>query len=375
MAAEKDSRTCSSFSYPFAAAPDIIRSNQKDTYFQGVLFDQLSDILRKLYGARFTHRYGSEAQTFTELLYLGLTTVIGNRTLGEEYTDVVQIEDDTHRLPAISRRTGYVLSTALLPYALMRILPALRRRVRLKLESNLRRLSRQKDAKASLSYRLQSYLHTHLADITSPSPLYAISLTTFYFTGAYYHLGKRLFGLRYIFTRNIKPNEQRVGYEVLGILLFAQMLIQAWTHVHGTIKSAGIADVGNMPSGTALLGNGAEVSLSPSHGETTDIGADDLLLDSAAPTSHSSARLEASTHTPISPAPRYQLTGDETMAWIAGSQQRKCTLCLEPLKDPSATTCGHIFCWTCIQDWVREKPECPLCRQGVLGQHVLPLRS
>jgi peroxin-10 len=63
------------------------------------------------------------------------------------------------------------------------------------------------------------------------------------------------------------------------------------------------------------------------------------------------------------------------MDWIKGQQQRKCTLCLEELKDPAATQCGHVFCWTCIGDWVREKPECPLCRRAAMAQHILPLRS
>jgi Pex2 / Pex12 amino terminal region len=98
------------YQYPFAASPDIIRSYQKDAYFQGILLEQLSNILRKLYGARFAHTYTSEAGTFSELLYLGLTTFVGNRTLGEEYCDIVQVEDDTLRLPSLQRRAGYILS-------------------------------------------------------------------------------------------------------------------------------------------------------------------------------------------------------------------------------------------------------------------------
>ena len=88
---EKPASSTTAYNYPFAAAPDIIRSNQKDTYFQGALHEQLSNILRRLYGARFIHSYTSEARTFTELLYLGLTTFIGNRTLGEEFCDIIQV--------------------------------------------------------------------------------------------------------------------------------------------------------------------------------------------------------------------------------------------------------------------------------------------
>ncbi|PHH73418.1 hypothetical protein CDD83_4753 [Cordyceps sp. RAO-2017] len=84
--------------------------------------------------------------------------------------------------------------------------------------------------------------------------------------------------------------------------------------------------------------------------------------------------IAAATHTPVAAAPRFDLARDETMAYIKGRQQRKCTLCLEELRDPSATQCGHVFCWDCIGDWVREKPECPLCRREAMVQHILPLR-
>src|SRR3954447_18406122 len=91
-----------SYNYPFAAAPDIIRSHQKDAYFEGILLNHLSALLRRLYRARFLHTYTTEARPSSELLYLGLTPCIGSRTLGEEYCDIIQIEDDTLSLPSIS---------------------------------------------------------------------------------------------------------------------------------------------------------------------------------------------------------------------------------------------------------------------------------
>ena len=364
----------SSYSYPFAASPDIIRSNQKDAYFQGVLLEQLSTILRKLYGARFAHTYVSETRTLADLLYLGLTTLVGNRTLGEEYCDIVQVEDDTLRLPSVCRRSGYILSSILVPYGLNKILPAFRKRIRMKLELSLKKTGNQKAGASPTLRKLQSYILANLDTITSPAPLYAVSLAVFYFSGAYYHIGKRLLGLRYIFTRGIDPSEQRVGYEVLGVLLVLQLSVQAYLHVHNTVThgSPAIANVGLAVGSTTVLDHGVEVSLNPQ-----DYSSNNALLFESNESTNSVDRshLQNITHTPISSQPRYDLADKETMKWIHGRQQRKCTLCLEPMKDPSVTTCGHIFCWTCIGDWVREKPECPLCRQSVLAQHILCLRS
>lgn len=39
-----------------------------------------------------------------------------------------------------------------------------------------------------------------------------------------------------------------------------------------------------------------------------------------------------------------------------------CHLCSETRVDPTSTLCGHIFCWTCIHKWLKERSECPVCR-------------
>ncbi|SCV30989.1 related to C3HC4 zinc-binding integral peroxisomal membrane protein [Fusarium fujikuroi] len=250
------------------------------------------------------------AETLATLAYFALTTIPGNRTLGEEYCDLVQIDARDGQLPAIGRRAGYVAASILLPYIAARILPGLRARLRNLLQRRLESLRKRDDSPATgREARMWSYLDQHLGSFTSGAPFKAVILALFYFSGTYYQLSKRLLSLRYVFTRTVPDTPDRAGYELLGA-------------------------------------------------------------------SSSKARVDifAATHTPAAAVPRIQLTDDKAMGYIKGGQQRKCTLCLEEMRDPSATQCGHVFCWECIGDWVREKPECPLCRREAMAQHILPLR-
>ena len=331
----------------------------------GELSAQASSILRALLGVRFAHKYSGATSHVSELLYLSLTTLLGNRTLGEEYCDVIQVDADSLRLANLGRRLSYILSVVFAPWILSKSLPALRRKLRLKLEHNITRLKARLKPNTTQprSLTFQEYILNHLDTLTSLSPIYALSLATFYFTGSYYHLSKRLFSLRYIFTKNLGPHEQREGYEVLGVLMVLQMAVQSLLHIRETFFSqdlinlnptSTLADHTSLPT-SALVGPGIELPISNNSNTTLSTP----LLSTTSP------------QTPY----HYNLLDSNIMAWIPDSQQRKCTLCLEPFKDPSVTTCGHVFCWECVQDWVREKAECPLCRQGVMGSKVLPLRG
>ncbi|KAK0657526.1 Pex12 amino terminal region-domain-containing protein [Cercophora newfieldiana] len=390
--------------YPYAAAPDIIRAHQKDAYFQGILTTQISDLHRRLRGARSAHAWASETRTFADALYLSFTTLLGNRTLGEEYCDLVQVEElsaillplrldndppstnttGAPRLPSFARRAGYIITSILLPHIMSRLLPSVRTSLRRRLQGRLTRLTQQGHGTTlpvpSTSYRVQRYLLTHLSALTSGAHLHALVLATFYFSGAYYSLSKRIWGLRYVFTRRIEEGQGgRAGYEVLGVLLVVQMIVRGYMHLREQLSASQFED-GSLDSAIRERAFGS-AAVNVSLDENAYSSNNELLPGTGQAGSgnqRSLAEIGASTHTPVPKGgrARYDLAvGDAVMGWIKGRQQRKCTLCLEELKDPAATQCGHVFCWACIGDWIREKPECPLCRRQALAQHVLPLRA
>ncbi|CAI4216454.1 unnamed protein product [Parascedosporium putredinis] len=273
--------------------PKLSPAHQKDAYFTGYLANALSSLHRSVLGARSAHTWAHESRLASSLLYLSLTTLLGNRTLGEEYTDVVQIHAPSSTLPAVSRRAAYILASVLAPYAAAKVLPR----------------------------------HAHIRHL----------LAVFYFSGTYYELSKRLLGFRYIFTHKVPDTPDRAGYEVLGALLVVQLATQTYLHIRDVLSSPAAA-VADHHHSRGRLSDAYSTELDVSLSDNA-YASNNQLLNGAGAASGNPAKLnvERSTHTPILPSARYDLSNDSVMGFIKGAQQRKCTLCLEELKDPSAT--------------------------------------
>ena len=50
-----------------------------------------------------------------------------------------------------------------------------------------------------------------------------------------------------------------------------------------------------------------------------------------------------------------------------------CSICLDDLKTPVITPCGHVFCRACIETVIQtlKPPTCPLCRAGINKKTLL----
>ena len=53
-----------------------------------------------------------------------------------------------------------------------------------------------------------------------------------------------------------------------------------------------------------------------------------------------------------------------------------CSICLDPVKNPVITQCGHLYCWSCLYRWLNtQHTTCPVCKAGVSRENVIPIFS
>ncbi|GES74066.1 peroxisome biosynthesis protein [Rhizophagus clarus] len=197
--------------FPYAAQPDIIRANQKDVYYQQILEEQMTNVFRIFFGTRLQHQFQKEVNVISDLFYFCLTTLLGTQTLGEEYCDIMQISDSTKQsLPSSSKRVTLIFWHIIFPYLYTRGISELRKRTKpswkksrtQQIQIRNTKYDRLRESIYRLLPKLQTLLKGHV---------HSIHLAIFYFYGAYYCISKRATGIRYIFTRQLGPHEQRIG--------------------------------------------------------------------------------------------------------------------------------------------------------------------
>lgn len=224
------------------------------------------------------------------------------------------------KLPSRSRKAAYVLVTSLLPLVIAKYGPKVKSKLLMILDRRA-----ENDGKKNVPRSTARRLLRALLENFSLSTLVTVNLAIFYFNGYYYQLSKRFFGLRYSFGHKPDPNRPKgSGYELLGLLIFFQLFVSSIAKVREYLFDQKEQE---LDTNSLLRNDTVEFDLS-----------------------------------------------DNTLLPFIPESSRRCTLCLEYMKGPTSSPCGHLFCWTCIGEWCQEKPECPLCRQSCLEQNLLPLK-
>uniref|UniRef100_A0A0E0EE71 RING-type E3 ubiquitin transferase n=1 Tax=Oryza meridionalis TaxID=40149 RepID=A0A0E0EE71_9ORYZ len=350
--------------FPEAAQPEIMRAAEKDDGYAAHVTEACRDAFRHLFGTRVAVAYQNEIKLLGQSLYYLLTTGSGQQTLGEEYCDISQVATSHGLPPTPARRILFILYQTTVPYLAERISSRIVARGIVLDDSQLDDHSESDSSSIgtaaqpspirnspsrSLSFshlsRLRGRVHTLWEWVLRKWPsmlpfaqdIIQLTIRTnlmfFYFEGLYYHLPKRAAGIRYVFIG--KPMNQRPSffghlnmyYFPLGAKILQQIIfnssdfagIKSWLCILGAEKlrrsnlSTIASSINQISSGSYPSSRGRGVPVLNEDGNIiSDI--------------------------------RHGKTADLASSSEASSGKSKCTLCLSTRQNPTATTCGHVFC-------------------------------
>ena len=300
-----------------AGAPELVRTNQKDRFYIDRITSLLSNITRQLLPLRMWLKWQTELHLLTELGYYGLTTLLDNQTLGEEYTNTIQVKSQTgsssrplYSPASFVQRTLAILLQTVGPYIIERALEVVYKRLH---DRNIEYLDLTEQQYQSLE-RVVEFLE-ELVSIFN-----RLHLAWFYLRGIFYHFGKRFSSIQYVMVRykNSLPTDLNTSlstYRFLGWIILFQVSIKLLKWLWNCLNLKG--------------------------GRST----------------HSRSQIE-----------------HEQREGASFSSGLKCPLCLEACRWQTVTLCGHVFCWECVCEWVGENSECPVCRCSVEPQQLVCLQ-
>lgn len=311
-------------SLPTASASDIIRSSQKDEFY----ISHLAADLQRLFTWSTTVNTNtpfsppsSASSSWTnkaEGIYFALTTLLGRRTLGEEYSDLLEVSVEGD-LPS-SRRRIWLGFLQLLPYHLLRLLLRLVRRYQIPTNHD----------------RLCHNIEAFLTNVSK------IHLALFFLRGRYLHLSKRLAGVRYCFTSAAQRDARAKWNPWLAALVCLQLVLPL------------LRVVKTLPP---LLGDLLQLKHHKKRTELDDEKKKAQTVDSG----------DDKAQDVTEEADEKEKSEDSTEGF-------RCLCCLGVCVRPTAAPCGHVYCWKCVTQWCTSNPTCPLCRSRCRSQELVLLR-
>ena len=114
---------------------EIVRAFNRDLQIRGMLGFSLREALELFFDYRKLSKHSNELKLLSDCIYVWLTTLRGNPTMGEEYCCIqpcsirhydaikggMKVKNVSGLFPSIPRRLAYMVCFVIVPYALSKI--------------------------------------------------------------------------------------------------------------------------------------------------------------------------------------------------------------------------------------------------------------
>uniref|UniRef100_A0A1I8EHK7 RING-type E3 ubiquitin transferase n=1 Tax=Wuchereria bancrofti TaxID=6293 RepID=A0A1I8EHK7_WUCBA len=346
---------------------EVLLAERCDEGETDYLAGELSHIVKDLLGPRFWISYWNYYPFLANTLYYAATFLSAVQTVGEEYIALLPLVSVRQRkVPAFTRRLIFILSFAVAPFLVEKVLERIEDNLR---DSLIASETRFFDGKRRNLRKILLNLVV-LIRFTGIPLLYRLNLALFYLFGTYYYISKRLIGLQYVSFRSQSnyQGKRRVSaaelVELKGqILCILHKLLRNILQALFYFRFFGAINIAQIVSSAVIW---IRDQLRKQRSEKAAVE-----FRQFSESEISEEEYDLVNH--------FVYHDDVLFQVEAVGNSFRCSLCWQYNKSPVCIPCGHLFCWSCISKHIQFAVTdsalvfCPQCREEFHRSRVVPI--